>query len=113
MIAAALLILIVLLLATTPWRRLPRAARLWTVVAVLKTVVFFGLPITPATSPWRPVITPARVVSAALSFVLLALGLLLRHRYSAVGSSNWTGPLVLCALPALFYGFFWLIGPLY
>jgi hypothetical protein len=80
MIAVVLFLLIVLLLAVTPWRRLPMAGRLWAVAALLNALVFFGMPTTPATSPWRPVVSRVLAASAATSFALLLLGLILRQR---------------------------------
>jgi hypothetical protein len=65
MIAVVLLLLIVLLLAVTPWRPLPMAGRLWAVAALLNALVFFGMPTTPATSAWRPVVSRVLAASAA------------------------------------------------
>jgi hypothetical protein len=38
-----------LLLGLTPWQRLPMAGRLWTVAALINTLVFLGMPTTAAT----------------------------------------------------------------
>ena len=115
MIAVALLVLILLLLAATPWRRLPLAGRFWAVAALLNTLVFFGMPTTPATSPWRPVVGHVLAASAATSLALLVLGLILRQRHAAAGEIRgaWVGPLILGTLPVVFYSFFWVVGPLY
>lgn len=115
MIAVVLVLLIVLLLAATPWRRLPMAGRLWAVAALLNAVVFFGMPTTPATSPWRPVVSRVLAGSAATSLVLVVLGLILRQRYATSGEVRgvWAGPIILGALPVVLYTFFWVIGPLY
>src|SRR2546427_690944 len=56
MIAIVILILFILLVLTTPWRRLSAPARLWALVACSNALVFFGMPTTPATSPWRPIV---------------------------------------------------------
>jgi hypothetical protein len=115
MIAVVLLVLILLLLAATPWRRLPMAGQCWAAGGLLNVLIFFGMPTTPATSPWRPVVGHVLATSAAISLALLALGLILRQRHSAAGevAGGWVGPLILSALPVVFYTFFWVIGPLY
>ena len=115
MIAVVLLILILLLLAATPWRRLPTAGQFWAVAALLNASVFFGMPTTPATSPWRPVVARVLAASAVTSLSLLVLGLMLRHRHlaAAVGDGAWVGPLIVSALPVVLYTFFWVVGPLY
>jgi hypothetical protein len=114
MIAVVLLLLIVLLLAATPWRRLPMAGRLWAVAALLNALVFFGMPTTPATSPWRPVVSRVLAASAATSLALLVLGLILRQRAtSGEIRGAWVGPIILGALPVVLYTFFWVVGPLY
>ncbi len=115
MIAVALLVLILLLLAATPWRRLPLAGQFWAVAALLNALVFFGMPTTPATSPWRPVVGRVLAASAATSLALLVLGLILRQRHAAAGEIRgaWVGPLILGALPVALYTFFWIVGPLY
>lgn len=115
MITIALLVLIFVLLAVTPWRRLPLVGQFWAAAALLNTLVFFSMPTTLATSVWRPVVGRVLFVSAALSFVLLVLGLILRKSHAAAGEigSAWVGPLILVGLPAVLYTFFWVIGPLY
>jgi hypothetical protein len=114
MIAVALLVLIVLLLIGTPWRRLPMTGRCWAAAALLNALIFFGMPTTPATSTWRPVVGRVLAASAGISLALLVLGLILRQRHSASGevAGAWLGPLILGALPVVFYTFFWVIGPL-
>jgi predicted permease len=112
MIAIGLLVLMLVLVARTPWGRLSRAERFWTVAALLNTTIFFAMPVTPATSPWRPVVARVLAASAAASFALLVVGLQLRRRHTEA-SRDWTAPLILVGLPALFYAFFWLVGPLY
>jgi hypothetical protein len=114
-IAVGLLVLVLVLLATTPWGRLPRSGRVWAVAALLNTLVFFSMPTTPATSSWRPVVARVLATSAALSFALFVLGLALRRRHTAPGvrSRGWMGPLLLGVFPGVLYAFFWLIGPLY
>jgi hypothetical protein len=96
MIAVVLFLLIVLLLAATPWRRLPLVGRLWAVAALLNALVFFGMPTTPATSPWRPVVSRVLAASAATSLALVVLGLILRQRYATSGEIRG-----------------WVVGPLY
>ena len=115
MIAVVLLLLVVLLLAATPWRRLPMAGRLWAAAALLNALVFFGMPTTPATSPWRPVVSRVLAASAATSLALLVLGLILRHRFATSGETGgaWLGPIILGALPVVLYTFFSVVGPLY
>ena len=115
MIALGLLLLIVLLLVATPWRRLPMAGRLWALAALLNALVFFSMPTTPATSPWRPVVSRVLAACAAASLALLVFGLILRQRYTTPGEIRgaWVGPLILGALPVVFYTFFWVVGPLY
>lgn len=115
MIAIVLLGLLGSLIAATPWRGLPSGGRLWALAACLNALIFFSLPTTAATSPWRPVLGRVVAVSAGLSLGLLVLGLVLRRRHAAVRGAGavWVAPLVIGALPGLFYAFFWLIGPLY
>jgi hypothetical protein len=115
MISVVLLILIVLLLAATPWRGLPLAGRFWAVAVLLNTLVFFSLPTTPATSPWRPVVQRTLAASAGMGLVLFAVGLILRKRQGTAPDIGraWVGPLILGLLPAALYAFFLLIGPLY
>ena len=111
MVAVVLILVVLLLLATTPWRRLPFVGRLWAAAALLNTVIFFCMPTTPATSPWRPVVSNVLLASATVSLALFLLGVHLRRRHAS--SSAWTAALILGALPAFLYGFFRLIGPLY
>ena len=85
MIAVALLVLILLLLVAAPWLRLPRAGQLWAVTGLVNTLVFFAMPTTAATSPWRPVVADVLAASASMSFALLVLGLVLRKRDGAAG----------------------------
>ena len=115
MIAIVLFVLGLLLLAATPWRRLPNLGRFWAVAAVLNASVFFGVPTTPATSPWRPVAARVLAASAALSLALVVLGLVLRHHHTGAGVDGgaWIGPLMLGALPVVFYVVFWIAGPFY
>jgi hypothetical protein len=115
MIAVALLVLIVLLLTATPWRRLPVGGQVWAVATMLNALVFFTMPTTPATSPWRPVVARVLATSAGASFALLVLGLILRKRHAAVGGAGgaWVGPLILGALPVVLYTFFRVVGPFY
>ena len=111
MIVIGLLVLVLFLVATTPWSRLPSSGRFWIAAVLLNTLVFFCMPTTPATSPWRPVVSRVLAASATVSLALFVLGLQLRRRDTS--SRAWIGPLTLGALPAFLYGFFWLIGPLY
>jgi hypothetical protein len=115
MIAIVLLILLVLLLAATPWRRLTAGGRLWALAACLNALIFFSMPATTATSPWRPIVGRVLSSSAGLSLALIVLGLVLwRHQAAVPGAgAAWVAPLVIGALPSLFYAFFWVIGPLY
>ena len=115
MIAIVLLLGSLVLMAATPWRRLPLDGRLWAAAALLNTVVFFAMPTTPATSPWRPVVARVLAGSAVASLLLLILGLILwrRHGTLASGGGVWVAPLVFGALPGAFYAFFWMVGPLY
>jgi hypothetical protein len=115
MIAFALLVLVLLLLAATPWRRLPVAGRCWAAATLLNALIFFSMPTTQATSPWRPAVGRVLAASAAMSLALFVLGLILRQRHSAAGevAGAWVGPLILGALPVVLYTFFWVIGPLY
>jgi hypothetical protein len=115
MVALLVLLLILLLLGLIPWRRLPRAGRLWTVAAMVNTSIFLGMPTTTATSPWRPVVARVMVASVVTSLGLLVLGLVLRRRLGppASGGSGWAAPLILSAVPIAFYTFFRIIGPLY
>jgi hypothetical protein len=73
------------------------------------------MPTTPATSPWRPVVSRVLAASAATSLALLVLGLILRQRYATSGELRgaWVGPMILGALPVVLYTFFWVVGPLY
>jgi hypothetical protein len=115
MITVVILALIVLLLAATPWRGLPLAGQLWAMANFLNTLVFFSMPTTPATSLWRPVVARVLATSAGASLALLVLGLILRQRHAAAREvrAAWAGPLILGALPGVFYTFLWVIGPLY
>jgi hypothetical protein len=115
MIAVVLLGLLVFLLAATPWRRLPAGGQLWALAACLNALIFFSLPTTAATSPWRPVVGRVLAASAGLSLALLVLGLVLWRHHGAVPGAGavWVAPLVIGALPSVFYAFFWVIGPLY
>ena len=115
MIAIVLLDLLLFLLAATPWRRPPAEGRLWALAGCLNALIFFSLPTTAATSPWRPVVGRVLAASAGLSLALLVLGLVLRRRHAAVPGAGavWVAPLVIAALPSVFYAFFWTIGPLY
>ena len=72
MIAIVILILFILLVLTTPWRRLSAPARLWALVACSNALVFFGMPTTPATSPWRPIVGRVLATSAAVSLTCAA-----------------------------------------
>jgi hypothetical protein len=89
--------------------------RLWLIGAVINTAVFLSLPTTAATSSWRPVVGATVASSAGLSLVLLVLGCLLRERAGRVANHKAVGvaSLLVSGLPFAFYGFFWLIGPLY
>jgi len=114
MIAVVILGVLVSLLVVTPWRQLTAGNRLWVLAAGLNTLVFFSMPTTPATSPWRPVVGRILAASAGVSLTLFLLGLLLRQRRVGAGTMvAGLGPLILGALPAAFYAFFWVIGPLY
>ena len=111
MIAVGLIVVVLVLLASTPWRRLPRSGRFWAAAVLLNTLMFFCAPTTPATSPWRPVISRVLIASATVSFALFVIGLQLRRRHGS--SHDWMGLLILGVLPTFLYGFFWMIGPLY
>jgi hypothetical protein len=115
MIAIVILVFVVLLLMSTPWRGLPPIGRFWALAAGLNTVVFFSMPNTAATSPWRPVVGGVLAASAGVSLGLLMLGLVLRQRQEKVTGAGaaWVAPLILGALPSVFYAFFWVVGPLY
>jgi hypothetical protein len=115
MIVVIFAVVVVVLLAVTPWRRLPLTGRLWALASVLNALVFFSMPTTPATSSWRPIVARVLATSAGASLVLVAVGLVLRRRYGAAGEFRvvWMGPLILGALPSALYTFFWVIGPLY
>lgn len=115
MIAVVIFALVVLLLAVTPWRRLPLVGQLWAMAAFLNALAFFSMPTMPATSPWRPVVARVLATSAGASLALVVLGLILRRRHAAAGEvrAAWVGALILGALPGVFYTFFWVIGPLY
>ena len=115
MIAVVILICFILLVVMTPWRQLRTSARLWVLVACSNACVFFAMPTTPATSPWRPIVGRVLATSAAVSLSLAVLGLVLRRR-PTIGPgapSALLAPLIIGALPAAFYIFFWVIGPLY
>jgi hypothetical protein len=115
MIAIVLGGLLLFLVAATPWRRLPAVGRLWGLAACLNALIFFSLPTTAATSPWRPVVGRVLAASAGLSLALLVMGLMLRRRHAAVPGAGavWVTPLIIGALPSMFYAFFWAIGPRY
>jgi hypothetical protein len=115
MIAIVILIFFILLVLMTPWRQLSAPARLWALVACSNALVFFGMPTTPATSPWRPIVGRVLATSAAVSLSLAVLGLVLRRRPTTGpgAHSALLAPLIIGALPAAFYIFFWVIGPLY
>jgi hypothetical protein len=115
MLAIGLLGLLVFLLAATPWRRLPARGRLWALAACLNTLIFCSLPTTAATSPWRPVVGRVLAAGAGLSLALLVLGLVPWRRNAAVPGAGavWVAPLIIGAVPSVFYAFFWVIGPLY
>ena len=115
MIAIGILVLFIFLLVITPWRRLTISGRLWASAACFNTVVFFSMPTTPATSPWRPVVGGVLAASAGLSLVLALLGLVFRRGKAVEPEARAAlrAPLIIGALPAAFYIFFWLIGPLY
>ena len=115
MIGLVLLVVIIVLLAITPWRRLSSTGRFWALAACLNTLVSFSMPTTLATSPWRPVVQLVLTVSAVVSFLLFGVGLILlkRQGWAAEISSVWIGLLVLGLLPGVLYTIFWLIGPLY
>ena len=115
MIGIVLLILLALLLAATPWRRLPAGGRLLTLVACCNALIFFSMPTTAATSPWRSIVVRVLAVSSGVSVVLLVIGLVLwRHQAAVPGAgAAWIAPLIIGGLPSLFYAFFWVIGPLY
>jgi hypothetical protein len=115
MIAILLLIIFVVLLALTPWRRLQPMAQLWVLACCFNTLVFFSMPTTPATSAWRPIIGRFLGASAAVSFALLVLGVVLHRRYGAGPGvrPRLLAPLLIGALPSVFYAFFWLVGPLH
>jgi hypothetical protein len=106
MITVLIFALAVLLLAMIPLRRLPLAGQLWTMAAFLNTVIFFSMPTMAATSPWRPVVARMLATSAGASLALLVLGLILRRRQAAEVRAAWVGPLILGALPSVFYTFF-------
>lgn len=111
MIALVLLAVLGALLVATPWRRLPRAGRVWALAAFANLALFVSLPQAAATSPWRPLVASLAAACAATSAGLIAVGLLLRTR--AAGQPRpgvWIGPLVAAAFPALFYSSCWLIG---
>lgn len=110
-IGGALLVLCVILLAAMPWRARTRIDRLWMLASILNTLVFVAMPTTAATSSWRPVVGRVLFTTAIASFGLLVLGVILGRGAAARGA--WTAPLLLAGLPAAFYGFFWMIGPLY
>ena len=114
MIAVVILGVLVSLLVATPWRQLTAGDRLWVLAAGLNTLIFLSMPTTPATSPWRPVVGRILAASAGVSLTLFLLGILIRQRRVAAGTVvAGLGPLILGALPAAFYAFFWVIGPLY
>ena len=115
MIAIGILVLFIFLLVITPWRRLTISGRLWALAACFNTVVFFSMPTTPATSPWRPVVGGVLAASAGLSLVLALFGLVFwRGKAVEPGArAALPAPLIIGALPAAFYIFFWVIGPLY
>jgi hypothetical protein len=91
MIAIVLLLVSLLLVAATPWRRLPLDGRLWAAAALLNTMVFFALPTTPATSPWRPVVAHVLAGCAVASLLLVILGLILWRRHGTLASGGVLG----------------------
>ncbi len=115
MVSVVLVVLIVVLLAAAPWRRLPRAGRFWAAAVWLNTLVFLSMPTTLATSPWRPVVQRILVWSAGAGLGLFLIGLVLWKRQDRAAGVRraWTGPLILGLLPAMLYAFIWLIGPIY
>src|SRR5688572_9311551 len=95
------LALVVVVLLTTSWHRLPVSGRLWSFAACFNSLVFFGMPTTPATSPWRPLVARVLAASAAASVTLFVLGMIL-HRDQhepPTPRPSWAGPLVIGALP--------------
>ena len=115
MIAIGILVLFIFLLVVTPWGQLTISGRLWASAACFNTVVFFSMPTTPATSPLRAVVGIVLAASASLSLVLALLGLVFgRGKAVKLGArAALRAPLIIGALPAAFYLFFWVIGPLY
>jgi hypothetical protein len=115
MVVIVILILFIFLLMMTPWRQLSNSVRLWALVACFNALVFFSMPTTPATSPWRPVIGRVLAASAAVSLSLGVLGIVLQRRQTREPRARAAllPPLIIGTLPALFYVFFWVIGPLY
>jgi hypothetical protein len=83
---AIVLILGLLLLAAPPWRRLSNPGRFWAVAAVLSAESRAG-----CARP-RPAAPP---------------------HWSRSGRGAWIGPLILGALPVVFYIVFWIAGPFY
>jgi hypothetical protein len=114
MVAVSLALVVVLFL-TASWRRLAASGRLWSVAACLNSLVFFGMPTMPATSPWRPLVARVLATSAAASVALVVVGVIRRRSQHETARTRplWAGLLVIGALPAVFYAFFWAIGPLY
>lgn len=115
MVVIVILILFIFLLMMTPWRQLSNSVRIWAIVACFNALVFFSMPTTPATSPWRPVVGRVLAASAAVSLSLAVLGVVIQRRQTAEREARapLLAPLIIGALPALFYIFFWVIGPLY
>src|SRR5918999_3214141 len=115
MIVIAIFLLFMFLLLLTPWRQLSRSARLWALAGCINAAIFFSMPTTPATSPWRPVIGGVIAASAAASLAVTVLGVVLRWREGKDRGPHaaWLSPLMIGALPGVFYVFFWVIGPVY
>lgn len=110
MIALLLLVVLVVLLFTTPWRQLPRTGQTWALISCLNTLVCFSLPTTPATSPWRPVVSRALVLTVALSLALFIIGLgLSRRRVGGLRATGWLAPLIVSALPIATQLLLWLL----
>jgi hypothetical protein len=111
MIALALLVVFGGLAFAIPWRRLPILARTWAVAACLNTILVLSLPTTPATSPWRPVVSRLIAIGVVLSLSLVAGGLALRPHLLRAGGGTvaWLAPLLIGALPAFLWGLLMLL----